>query len=222
MAFDTSLDRFVTRAVLWALPARVTPNHVTLFRLGLCPVAVAAYLVGVVWLAVVVFAIAALLDLVDGTLARTRGPITRLGLFLDPLADKLLIGAMLICVGWRYLVVKIVVGLIAVELVALVSAQATDRRIGLMAKSNIFGKIKMWFQSVGVGLLLLAALVTGSAGAGLGLWGSYLLWGALALGLLSAGTQAVQSPLLRGRGRVRQAADMAEKPASAGRPTQRG
>ena len=222
MAFDTSLDRFVTRAVLWALPARVTPNHVTLFRLGLCPVAVAAYLVGVVWLAVVVFAIAALLDLVDGTLSRTRGPITRLGLFLDPLADKLLIGAMLICVGWRYLVVKIVVGLIAVELVALVSAQATDRRIGLMAKSNIFGKIKMWFQSVGVGLLLLAALVTGSAGAGLGLWRSYLLWGALALGLLSAGTQAVQSPLLRGRGRVRQAADMAEKPASAGRPTQRG
>ena len=208
--------------MLWALPARVTPNHVTLFRLGLCPVAVAAYLVGVVWLAVVVFAIAALLDLVDGTLSRTRGPITRLGLFLDPLADKLLIGAMLICVGWRYLVVKIVVGLIAVELVALVSAQATDRRIGLMAKSNIFGKIKMWFQSVGVGLLLLAALVTGSAGAGLGLWRSYLLWGALALGLLSAGTQAVQSPLLRGRGRVRQAADMAEKPASAGRPTQRG
>ncbi len=197
MALDTSLDRFVTKAVLWAIPARVTPNHITLLRLGLCPAAAVAYVAGVVWLAVVVFAVAALLDLVDGALARTRGPITRLGLFLDPLADKLLVGVMLACVGWGYLVVKIVIGLIAVELVALIIAQATDSRVGLMAKSNIFGKIKMWFQSVGVGLLLLGVLVAGSAGTVIGLWGSYLMWGALGLGAASAAVQVSQSGAVR-------------------------
>lgn len=200
MPLDTSLDGLVQRVVLWLVPAGVTPNHVTVVRLALCPVAAALYVGGLVWLAIVVFVLAALLDLVDGALARTRGPITKLGLFLDPLADKLLVGVMLVCVGWSFLVVKIMVGLIAVELAALLVAQATDRRTGLMARSNIFGKIKMWFQSVGVGLLLLSALVTGSSAASVGVWGSYLLWGALALGVLSAGSQVMASPFLRGRG----------------------
>lgn len=199
MPLDTSLDGFVKRVVLWLVPPRVTPNHITLVRLVLCPVAAILYVGGLVWLAIVVFALAALLDLVDGALARTRGPITKLGLFLDPLADKLLVGVMLVCVGWPFLVVKIMVGLIAIELVALLVAQVTDRRTGLMARSNIFGKIKMWLQSVGVGLLLLSVLVAGSSGASVGLWGSYLLWGALGLGVVSAGAQVIDSPFLRRR-----------------------
>ncbi|NLE74313.1 MAG: CDP-alcohol phosphatidyltransferase family protein [Actinobacteria bacterium] len=199
MSFDSPFDGLVERALLWAIPDWVTPNQITIARLILCPVAAAFYLTGPIWVAVVVFAVAALLDLVDGALARLRGPITDLGLFLDPLADKLLVGVMLLCVGWSYLVVKIVVVLIVVELVALIAAKITQRRVGLMAKSNAFGKIKMWVQSVGVGLLLLAALFTGSPALWLGRWGSYLLWVGLALAVMSATAQVTQSTVVRRR-----------------------
>lgn len=197
MALDSPFDGFVKHTLLWAIPRWVTPNHITIVRLVLCPAAAALYLTGFVWVATVVFAIAALLDLVDGALARLRGPVTALGLFLDPLADKLLVGVMLFCVGWQYLVVKILVVLVAIELVALIVAKTTQRRVGLMARANIYGKIKMWVQSVGVGLLLLAALFTGSAARELGRWGSYLLWAGLALAVMSAGAQVVQSPAVR-------------------------
>ena len=197
-AAPNPMDRFVSRAVFWAIPARVTPNHLTIARLVLCPLAAALYLWGLVWPAIVVFFLAALLDLVDGALARIRGPVTSLGLFLDPLADKVLIGVMLFCVGRHYLVVRIMLVLIAVELVALVVAQVTQRRVGLMARSNLFGKAKMWLQSLGVVLLLIAALMGRSGEAAVvGEAGNYVLWAGLALGIASAVMQAVQSPAVR-------------------------
>lgn len=198
MALDSLFDGFVERTLLWAIPRRVTPNHITVARLVLGSVAAALYLTGFVWVAIVVFAVAALLDLVDGALARLRGPVTDLGLFLDPLADKLLVGVMLFCVRWQYLVVKILVMMVAIELVALIVAKVTQRRVGLMAGANIYGKIKMWVQSVGVGLLLLAALFSGSASRELGRWGCYLLWAGLALAVASAAAQVVRSPVVRG------------------------
>lgn len=75
------------------------PNSITIGRVALVPVflflsygdangyAVAAF---------IVFAVASLSDFVDGRLARSRGLESRLGAFLDPTADKLLVGAALL------------------------------------------------------------------------------------------------------------------------------
>lgn len=75
------------------------PNAVTLARIALVPLfvvlgygdtsatAVAAF---------IVFGVASGTDKLDGFLARRAGTITRLGQFLDPLADKLLVGAALV------------------------------------------------------------------------------------------------------------------------------
>jgi len=67
------------------------PNLITLFRVFLIPVFIMASFYRDFKLAFVVFLTAALSDALDGFLARKLNQITRLGIILDPLADKALI-----------------------------------------------------------------------------------------------------------------------------------
>ncbi len=72
------------------------PNLLTLIRVGLIPLLVGLlYLEGAWarWFACAVFVIAATTDYLDGWLARTRKQHSRLGRWLDPVADKLLVAA---------------------------------------------------------------------------------------------------------------------------------
>jgi CDP-diacylglycerol--glycerol-3-phosphate 3-phosphatidyltransferase len=76
------------------------PNSLTLARIFLVPIVVAALLtleirVWALWGASL-FLAAALTDLLDGYLARRRKQVTTLGRLLDPIADKLLISSALI------------------------------------------------------------------------------------------------------------------------------
>jgi CDP-diacylglycerol--glycerol-3-phosphate 3-phosphatidyltransferase len=74
-------------------------NLLTIFRIALVPLYL--WLFGQmtfqsILLALIVFVVASLTDLYDGKLARRRKEITKLGKFLDPLADKfLVIGALI-------------------------------------------------------------------------------------------------------------------------------
>jgi CDP-diacylglycerol--glycerol-3-phosphate 3-phosphatidyltransferase len=75
------------------------PNWITIGRILLIPVFMVALLASVPggdWLALGVFTLAALTDKLDGYIARSRGVTTTFGIFLDPLADKLMISAALI------------------------------------------------------------------------------------------------------------------------------
>ena len=75
------------------------PNKLTLARVALVPVMVGlCYLPapGGAWAAGAVFALAALTDYLDGSIARKRNLITDFGKFLDPVADKLLVLSALI------------------------------------------------------------------------------------------------------------------------------
>lgn len=92
------------------------PNAMSLFRLLLIPV--------IVWLycfrksyyaAVAVIAISALTDILDGRIARKFHMVTNLGKILDPIADKLTQGAVIICLTNRYPQVMIMIVLFCIK-----------------------------------------------------------------------------------------------------------
>ena len=93
------LERFDERVAGSTLPRMNLPNGLTIARIALVPVFLfLAYgESGAVRVAAFfVFALASATDMVDGYLARRHQTVSRVGKFLDPLADKLLVGAALI------------------------------------------------------------------------------------------------------------------------------
>lgn len=98
------------------------------------------------WAAFALFAAASLTDFVDGYLARRTGTVSRLGEFLDPLADKLLVGAALLTLTlyrdfplWAALVIAVR------ELVVSVLRSTVHRR-GRAMPASIQGKVKTAVQ----------------------------------------------------------------------------
>ena len=81
------------------------PNFLTLLRIGMIPIFVLVFYLDEMdgnrldWhrqLACLIFTLAALTDLLDGYLARRLNQISKLGEFLDPVADKLMVAVVLV------------------------------------------------------------------------------------------------------------------------------
>ena len=153
-------------------------NLLTLLRLFLIPPFIYCFQADRMGAALAIFAVAALTDHLDGKIARKQG-VTGFGKFMDPLADKLLIGAALICLALSKHVDS---GLIPVWMVFVIIGRevlVTCLRIVFMAKygqvvsANQWGKYKMTSQLIVIiiGLTLLtfqdalnAALIVQSRG----------------------------------------------------------
>jgi cardiolipin synthase len=76
-------------------------NVATLLRLGLAPYVAGTILQERYLLAVTIFFIAGLTDIIDGGLARRYGWATPAGAYLDPIADKVLLSTVYICLAMR-------------------------------------------------------------------------------------------------------------------------
>ena len=185
------------------------PNILTLSRIGAIPLLVLFVAIGAPWanfLAALVFLIAAVTDYLDGRLAREMAQLSDFGRMLDPIADKLLIGATLMAlVGFGHLpgwgIYPAIVIMLREILVSGLREYLAELRIGLPVTR--LAKWKTGVQMVALGLLLL-----GSGGAriiGLGwlpmAWiGGTLLWMAAALTLvtgwdyLTAGLRHASAP----------------------------
>lgn len=75
------------------------PNSLTLLRIALLPVFVVVFYLPTGWgrtAAAVIFTLAAVTDWLDGYLARRLGQTSKLGEFLDPVADKLMVAVVLV------------------------------------------------------------------------------------------------------------------------------
>ncbi|WP_286153907.1 CDP-diacylglycerol--glycerol-3-phosphate 3-phosphatidyltransferase, partial [Sporofaciens musculi] len=78
------------------------PNKLTVLRVIMVPFFVFFMLTDVggplnKWIALVIFCVASLTDMLDGKIARARNLVTNFGKFMDPLADKLLVCSAMIC-----------------------------------------------------------------------------------------------------------------------------
>jgi len=73
------------------------PNAISLFRIALVPLFTALYLKGQCYAAMGVLLLSGLSDILDGAIARRMNMVTDLGKVLDPIADKLIQTAMMLC-----------------------------------------------------------------------------------------------------------------------------
>jgi CDP-diacylglycerol--glycerol-3-phosphate 3-phosphatidyltransferase len=142
------------------LPQFVTPNFITTLRIAFLPIgAYALFKNGgddptwqiISWW---IFFVLGLSDILDGNLARSRNTITEFGKFLDPIADKAMIGTAMISLSildrmpW-WITIVIMAREVGITLFRL----AVIKRGVIPA--NRGGKIKTFFQGFGIGFYVL-------------------------------------------------------------------
>ena len=140
------------------------PNKLTIFRVILIPFFIFFLLVPNMpflpsaewskWIALAIFIIASLTDMLDGKIARKYNLITDFGKFMDPLADKLLVCSALIALielgripAW--MVIVIIAREFTISGFRLVAADK-----GVVIAASYWGKFKTVFQMVAVCLLI--------------------------------------------------------------------
>ena len=116
--------------------------------------------------ALVIFALASITDMLDGKVARKYNMITDLGKFLDPLADKVLVAAALICfteLGYApaWAVWLIMAREFMVSGIRLVAAGSSKK---LVIAANIWGKLKTASTMVAICLILGMHILTDDFG----------------------------------------------------------
>jgi CDP-diacylglycerol--glycerol-3-phosphate 3-phosphatidyltransferase len=151
----TIIDRMLARTILRLIPARVTPNEVTVVRFATTPIVLYLLLIGAYGWGLLAFLLVAATDVIDGALARTRNQVTDWGRMYDPLADKLLIGSVVFAVVVRELDAVIGFSVITVEAAIIALAWYGYVR-GRKVQANRWGKAKMGLEVIGVTVLLLA------------------------------------------------------------------
>ena len=146
------------------------PNILTVGRILLAPfITILPFFEGYLpkLIAVLIFVAAAISDIYDGHIARTRGEITELGKILDPFADKLLLVASLIPIfwltrqgpqyeipwGWGALPTWVVILIIGREALMTIIRQVAKRR-GVVIAAAGAGKLKTIFQDIFLGTAL--------------------------------------------------------------------
>jgi len=172
------------------------PNILTLSRIFAVPI-----LVALLWqpgwagyvLAFLLYSIAGITDYFDGYLARAQGTVSKLGIFLDPIADKIMVAAVVVMLvsteqvigghpviaGWHVIAALIIL----LREIAVSGLREFLAQLSVSIPVSRLAKWKTTFQMVSLGALILAGALPNWAWVhevGLG-----FLWLAAALTLLT-------------------------------------
>lgn len=155
----TFTDKLLAKTFLPLFPYWIKPNHITAARLVLTPL--------VIWLfwreqylwGGILFLVTSFTDALDGAMARTRNQVTDFGKLFDPLADKVLICAVVYILVLKHVNVYAAWIIIILELIIIVAAFIKMKRGSRNIQANSWGKIKMILQVLGVVFLLLSIIL---------------------------------------------------------------
>jgi CDP-diacylglycerol--glycerol-3-phosphate 3-phosphatidyltransferase len=152
-------DHLIAWMFLRWMPTWLTPNRLTLFRIAMTPVVFLVILSEHYLLGIILFLCTAFTDALDGSMARTQNKITEFGILFDPLADKLLIGSVILLIVFDNYPIWVGSLVLLLEILFIISATVAKVRFKTVRMANIWGKIKMWLQVFAVfatlaGLLL--------------------------------------------------------------------
>lgn len=150
-------DRLLARIILPLIPTWVRPNQITVLRLLTSPIVFWLFWMQNYAWGLPVFLLVAFTDTLDGSLARVRKQITPWGITYDPVADKFLIGGVVLILVIKHLGLWLAGFVVGLELLTLVGALYFKRQ-GRLLPANLWGKIKMNFQVAGVVALLVHLL----------------------------------------------------------------
>lgn len=149
------------------------PNKISLIRIGMIPVFVLVFFLNGILpfahgIAGIIFVLAACTDFIDGYIARSRGLVTNLGKFLDPIADKVLVSTAMILLltlketlfvalgEWVYITVAICICLIMARELIISAFRQIAAANGVVMAADKLGKYKTSSQDIAVGVLLFA------------------------------------------------------------------
>ena len=147
-------DKFFHATIFRFFPKRLHPNHLTMARFILTPVV--AWLAVNQWYGWVLpsFLLVALTGTLDRSLARVRNQVTQWGKIYDPVADKLLVGSLVIILVLQHLSVFLGIAILFIEFLFIALGWWWLHN-GQEVQANFWGKAKMLLQIIGVTLLIL-------------------------------------------------------------------
>lgn len=193
-------------------PARISSpaNLLGIARIAATPVVIGLMLIagpGLELVAFVVFCLAAVTDFLDGWVARARGEVSPLGVFMDLTADKVLVGGVLVAMVEVGLLPTWIVATIIVRELVIAGVRQAAAAEDVVIAARALGKAKTLTTLVGMAVLLLAydaqtggPLAATRIGAGALLLGFWLMVVATVLTVVSGwGYLRGALPLLRGQ-----------------------
>ena len=154
------------------------PNKLTILRMIMIVPFVVLLLMGWDYIALIIFIIASLTDMLDGKIARKYNLVTNFGKFMDPLADKLLVcAAMIVLVEMGRIPAWIVIIIISREfIISGFRLVASDN--GVVIAASYWGKFKTVFQMIMICLMIVDSDV-------LSLMTTVVMWIAVVLTIIS-------------------------------------
>jgi CDP-diacylglycerol--glycerol-3-phosphate 3-phosphatidyltransferase len=168
------------------LPIWTLPNRLSIIRILFIPLIILCMEKGFPFSAFLLFLVAGITDGLDGFMARRLSMTTKLGLYLDPIADKLLVSSVLITLTYENFVPLWMTILLVCREFLINGLRAFYAMEGITVYPSLSGKLKTMLQIVGIACILFdwgSGLLRNTLIDKIGL---YILYAALFFSLYSA------------------------------------